>query len=563
MHGLGNRMMIRVGRPGAVVTLAFGVAVGCGVGSNEGDVERGAENATAVTVSFQDGTSPSASYAGTRDTTLRENAPTTAYGTAPDLRVDGDDPGGSGKDLSSLVAWDVSAIPAGSTVQSAAMTIEILNTSAGPYPIYALLRPFSQSQATWSVAQSGAPWELAGAKGATDRDATALGSVSATALGKYTITFNAAGIARVQAWVNDPSKNFGLIVAGTSPRDGLDFASREATTPAARPALKVTYTPPSTSDAGTNSSTDSGTDSSVDSADTATADTATADTATADSATADSGAVQDSAVDDNSGTEAGTYTSFAVIGDYGYDSVQEADVARLVKSWNPEFIVTVGDNNYRGASAIDSDIGKHYSDFIFPYTGSYGPGATTNRFWPSIGNSDWDINGGNTYLGYFVLPGNERYYDFTRGPVHFFVLDSDTSEPDGTSSSSTQALWLKAKLAASTSRWKVVYFHHPPYSSGYYGSTTRMQWPFAEWGANVVMSGHEHSYERILRNNITYFVVGVSGKDSLRGFGTPTTGSQSRYYADWGAMRVRASSTDMQFEFMNRAGAVIDTHAVK
>src|SRR3990172_1293347 len=70
---------------------------------------------------------------------------------------------------------------------------------------------------------------------------------------------------------------------------------------------------------------------------------------------------------------------FAVIGDYGSAGKAELDVANQVKSWNPDFIVTTGDNNYDSGSAstIDANIGQYYHDFIFPYTGSYGAGAAT------------------------------------------------------------------------------------------------------------------------------------------------------------------------------------------
>ena len=85
-----------------------------------------------------------------------------------------------------------------------------------------------------------------------------------------------------------------------------------------------------------------------------------------------------------------------------------------------------------------------------------------------------------------------------RGPVHFFALDSDENEPDGVGSSSVQAAWLKRGLAGSTSNWNIVYFHHAPYSSGMHGSTTWMQWPFAAWGAQAVLTGHDHTYERLL-----------------------------------------------------------------
>ena len=60
-------------------------------------------------------------------------------------------------------------------------------------------------------------------------------------------------------------------------------------------------------------------------------------------------------------------------------------------------------------------------------------------------------------------------------------------------------------LAASTAPWKIVYMHHPPYSSSQHGSTPGMQWPFENWGASLVLTGHDHTYERILRddNNVT------------------------------------------------------------
>src|SRR5439155_5430524 len=76
---------------------------------------------------------------------------------------------------------------------------------------------------------------------------------------------------------------------------------------------------------------------------------------------------------------------FAVIGDYGSPGQPERDVANLVKSWRPDFIITTGDNNYPhgAATTIDQNIGQYYHDFIFPYVGSYGVGATFNRFFPA------------------------------------------------------------------------------------------------------------------------------------------------------------------------------------
>ena len=101
---------------------------------------------------------------------------------------------------------------------------------------------------------------------------------------------------------------------------------------------------------------------------------------------------------------------FAVIGDFGVNSQSEQDVADLVASWNPEFVLALGDNNYPvgAASTIDVNIGKYYHAFISPYLGTYGAGATENRFFPCLGNHDWaGIEKDKPYRDYFALPGNE------------------------------------------------------------------------------------------------------------------------------------------------------------
>ena len=177
---------------------------------------------------------------------------------------------------------------------------------------------------------------------------------------------------------------------------------------------------------------------------------------------------------------------FAVIGDYGSGEQQAADVAALVKSWNPEFIVTVGDNNYPvgAAETIDQNIGQFYHEYIFPYQGQYGEGSSTFRFFPTLGNHDWDTQGAQPYLDYFTLPGNERYYDVTWGPVHIFALNSDSREPDGVGRSSIQAQWLKERLAASTLPWKLVVMHVPVYSSGYVGWNRLDVMAFSGMGRN-------------------------------------------------------------------------------
>lgn len=255
--------------------------------------------------------------------------------------------------------------------------------------------------------------------------------------------------------------------------------------------------------------------------------------------------------------------TFAVIGDYGNGSSAEGNVANRVKSWNPDFIITTGDNNYVYGSAdtIDEHIGQFYHEYIGNYVGSYGAGSATNRFFPSLGNHDWDTPDAQPYLDYFTLPSNERYYSFTQGPVEFFVIDSDGGEPDGISSTSVQAQWLQSELAASTATWKLVYFHHSPYSSGGHGSDPDMQWPFQQWGASAVLTGHDHIYERLLINDFPYIVNGLGGA-SKSSFGSIVTGSQVRYNADYGAMLVTADDTQITFQFITQTGTVIDSYTM-
>lgn len=95
---------------------------------------------------------------------------------------------------------------------------------------------------------------------------------------------------------------------------------------------------------------------------------------------------------------------FAVIADYGRGSEAEAAEAALIRSMNPDFIITAGDNNYPSGSAetIDENIGKYFSDYIAHYRGSYGEGSFANRFFPTPGNHDLIENNGLKIMGVHI-----------------------------------------------------------------------------------------------------------------------------------------------------------------
>ncbi len=200
-----------------------------------------------------------------------------------------------------------------------------------------------------------------------------------------------------------------------------------------------------------------------------------------------------------------------------------------------------------------------------------------NRFFPALGNHDHTDGGGlPAYLAYFTLPGagivqphpsgNERYYDFVQGPVHIFVLDSSVLEPDGNTRTSPQAMWLQQGLAASTSRWNVVLFHHSPYTSWSLppGNKEALQWPFEAWGADLVVSGHVHTYERVVRDDnhdgvpLTYVVDGLGGEDVHQFDAVPVDGSQVRYNAQFGALFLDASATELSAGFRSVDGVTQD-----
>lgn len=254
---------------------------------------------------------------------------------------------------------------------------------------------------------------------------------------------------------------------------------------------------------------------------------------------------------------------FAVIGDYGSGNQNAKDVADLIKSWNPDLIITTGDNNYPSGQyeTIDNRVGQFFSDYIHPYRGDYGEGGSENLFFPTLGNHDWMTDNAKPYLDYFTLPGNERYYDFSRGIVHFFAVDSDSNEPDGVGTGSKQAQWLMNSLASATEPWKVVYMHQPPYSSGMHGSIDWARWPYQEWGATAVLCGHDHDYERLTIDGFPYFVNGLGG-GAIYDFGEILDSSQVRFNSDYGAMLVTADAAQINFQFITRAGVLIDNYTI-
>lgn len=256
---------------------------------------------------------------------------------------------------------------------------------------------------------------------------------------------------------------------------------------------------------------------------------------------------------------------FAVIGNYGQNTSPAGAVAAMVNSWSPLFVVTTGGNTLgtdTSVPALDLDVGTNYHQYIKPYIGTQGMGATTrNSFWPTI--SDFErINTATllTYKQYFPIPteNDENYYDHIEGPVHFFFLDSSDATPDGNTSTSTQAEWLRIKLLTSPCKYKVVVMYRTAYSSYSSGQgNTGLNWPFAAWGATVVLNGQPFGYERILADGINYITNGIGS--AVEAVGTPYPFSRDTYNAQVGAQLVTVNCDSVRFELYSVDGTLQDS----
>ena len=251
---------------------------------------------------------------------------------------------------------------------------------------------------------------------------------------------------------------------------------------------------------------------------------------------------------------------FAVIGDYGRAGENEEAVAELVKGWDPDFILTTGDNNYQYGeyATLYQNIGQYYCDFIYNFDApeeyrcqGKAFAEETMRFFPSPGNHD-ELGplGLEPYLNYFTLPGEEQYYSFSWGDVAFYSLNSLES-----ADYEIQKQWLAAEIKRSQKAFQVVYFHHPPFSPGGHGDSEYMQWDFHQWGVNMVLSGHDHIYARMQHSGedgLHYIVNGTGGKSLYscdEDYASAGLNLLNCYDSHYGAMRCTADSTQMIMEF--------------
>jgi 3',5'-cyclic AMP phosphodiesterase CpdA len=216
-----------------------------------------------------------------------------------------------------------------------------------------------------------------------------------------------------------------------------------------------------------------------------------------------------------------------------------------------EITLMMGDNLYGGEDAND-----YRRKFEEPYKPLLEAGV---KFYAALGNHD---EPSQRFYEPFNM-GGKRYYSFKspKGGVRFFALDSNYMVKE-------QLAWLEQELAGAGSDWKIVFFHHPIYSSGErHGSDESLRKQleplFTKYGVDVVFTGHEHFYERIKpQKGIAYFISGSAAKLRRGGISDSSSLTAKGYDQGYTFMIAEIAGDEMHFQAINAKGETIDSGVV-
>jgi hypothetical protein len=193
---------------------------------------------------------------------------------------------------------------------------------------------------------------------------------------------------------------------------------------------------------------------------------------------------------------------FAVKGDFGDGSEAQGVITSRMCEWREDrgftLVVTVGDSFYNPDGTATDDNYYDPERCLYSHPGHAWRAAWGNH--DAAGASTAEVLGG---------PASPRYYSWTAGAVAFFAYDGNDVTDD-------QASWLREAVCSSTAPVKIIYGHQPPYSTGPHGSDLEvrdMVHPVAkDCDARLVLSGHDHIYERsVAVDGVTYVVTGGGG----------------------------------------------------
>jgi acid phosphatase len=198
---------------------------------------------------------------------------------------------------------------------------------------------------------------------------------------------------------------------------------------------------------------------------------------------------------------------FVAVADTGTGDRNQTDVAAVMSRYyaqNPyALVILAGDNIY-----TNGEIGKIGAVFEQPYAALLRQGVV---FRACLGNHDIRTDNGDSQIRYANFHMPARYYTFRANSVQFFALDTNHNANWG-----AQIAWLERELAQSDAPWKIVFGHHPLYSSGHYGNDhaliAALTPLFKKYGVQLYLNGHEHSYERTKAlDGTTYLITGIGG----------------------------------------------------
>ena len=241
---------------------------------------------------------------------------------------------------------------------------------------------------------------------------------------------------------------------------------------------------------------------------------------------------------------------FVIIGDTGTGTEKQQELADILlrsrQVFPYEFVLMMGDNMYGGEKP---------ADFKNKFEDVYRPILDQNvKFYAALGNHDEPAQ---RFYQFFNMDGKE-YYRFTRDNVAFYALNSNYMDKK-------QVKWLEDELAKDTSEWKIAFFHHPPYSSGgKHGSDTQLREVvepiFVKYGMNVVLTGHEHFYERIKpQKGVYYFISGAGGKLRPGDVKDNSPLTEKAYDKDMSFMLAEIVNNQMFFQVISRTGETVDS----
>ena len=242
---------------------------------------------------------------------------------------------------------------------------------------------------------------------------------------------------------------------------------------------------------------------------------------------------------------------FCVLGDFGTGEQSQYQLAEQMATLHGRFkydlVVLVGDNLYGAERPQDFQ-----KKFEIPYKPLLDAGV---KFYASLGNHDAREQ---RFYKLFTM-GGKLYYTFAPKPnIRFFAFESTYPEPE-------QIRWLEKELAASNDDWKIVFFHHPLYSDGrFHGPDLDLRKQlmpiFEKYGVNVVLSGHDHVYERFKpEEGIYFFLVGNSGELRYHNLRQGSNIMAAGFDTDRTFMLVEISGDKLYFQTISRTGQTVDS----